>query len=169
MFDMINDMIAWRTDEYTSIHKCAFCQHLAEVYEKGLSIVETTVDANACSHYLDHYYEDGVKCDATGNTRVHPSGFITKDNGGGYYIVACPFFEPYKSNALYRLYLNSEAWQKKRKAVLRRDGYKCQMCGAVMNLDVHHVSYENLCNEKLSDLVTLCRECHKKLHKGGRP
>ena len=65
----------------------------------------------------------------------------------------------------YRKYLQSEEWQIVRRKRLQIDGYKCQMCGTGKNLQVHHISYEHLEQEKeIDDLVTLCKECHKKVH-----
>ncbi len=49
--------------------------------------------------------------------------------------------------------------------VLIRDGHKCVKCKSEKNLDVHHKHYNH---DKLSlnDLITLCRKCHKKEHRG---
>ena len=53
-----------------------------------------------------------------------------------------------------------------RQKVFRRDGFKCVICGKAKNLNVHHITYENLGAEKVSDLVTLCRDCHEDIHNG---
>ena len=64
----------------------------------------------------------------------------------------------------YKEYLKSESWQIKRKQVLRRDK-RCRICGSNnVQLHVHHLSYKNLGNEPLEDLVTLCYECHYYIH-----
>ena len=65
----------------------------------------------------------------------------------------------------YYEYLQSSEWKAKRELVLIRDKYKCQICNIKMADDVHHLTYENLGNEKLSDLLSVCRECHIKIHK----
>lgn len=44
-----------------------------------------------------------------------------------------------------------------------RDG-GCRGCGTVDNLHVHHLTYERLGRELLTDLVTLCAGCHRKQH-----
>ncbi|MGQ9554912.1 MAG: HNH endonuclease [Anaerolineae bacterium] len=52
-----------------------------------------------------------------------------------------------------------------REQVLRRDHYRCQRCGKRMNLHVHHkkpVSRGG--KDELSNLITLCDECHAKQH-----
>lgn len=55
-----------------------------------------------------------------------------------------------------------------RKAVFERDNYTCQCCGKRGGkLRAHHIERYRNCIEKrtvLSNGVTLCDECHKKLH-----
>lgn len=64
----------------------------------------------------------------------------------------------------YNDHLNSRAWKIKRDAVLERDSYWCQACQSRKAKDVHHLSYKRMGNEPLFDLVSVCRECHQKLH-----
>lgn len=61
-------------------------------------------------------------------------------------------------------YLQSPEWQTLRFTVFERDGYMCQSCGSKHNLNCHHISYENLGNESLEQLTTLCQVCHTQLH-----
>jgi 5-methylcytosine-specific restriction endonuclease McrA len=64
----------------------------------------------------------------------------------------------------YSEYLKSDAWQRKRFVVLRRDNWTCQYCG-VKATEVHHKRYaKNIGREPIKWLVSLCRECHKKQH-----
>lgn len=58
-----------------------------------------------------------------------------------------------------------------KKSVLKRDLYTCQKCGNGDDLVVHHIKgFAD--NEKLRyDLkngITLCKECHKEVHKNER-
>jgi hypothetical protein len=55
-----------------------------------------------------------------------------------------------------------------RMACLMRDGYACQQCGKRgMRLQAHHLVYrEHGGKNTLSNLLTLCETCHKKLHQG---
>ena len=56
------------------------------------------------------------------------------------------------------------AW---RNMILRRDDYKCQECGRNTLLQVHHkISYNKAkrLRLKLSNGITLCYHCHKKIH-----
>ncbi len=65
----------------------------------------------------------------------------------------------------YRTYLLSEHWLNLRNQALKRDKFVCQMCGSGINPHVHHVSYDHVGTEQeLDDLVTLCKECHSKVH-----
>ena len=59
----------------------------------------------------------------------------------------------------YRKYIDSEHWQ----AI--RNGFRCQICGTGIEPRVHHVNYEHLgTDQELDDVVTLCDECHSKVH-----
>lgn len=65
----------------------------------------------------------------------------------------------------YNAYILSDEWKQKREQRLAMDGNKCQVCGAVDGLEVHHLTYRNLGHEEMDELITLCRDCHKKQHK----
>jgi 5-methylcytosine-specific restriction endonuclease McrA len=65
----------------------------------------------------------------------------------------------------YYEYIQSEAWDKKRRARLKKDGYRCGDCGVSgLPLQVHHKTYIRLGNERMGDLVSLCKYCHKNRH-----
>lgn len=51
---------------------------------------------------------------------------------------------------------------------LDRDNYTCQCCGAKkVRLEVHHIRFrQNGGSDDLENLITLCEDCHKKIHKG---
>lgn len=63
----------------------------------------------------------------------------------------------------YTSYLKSEWWKSKRDERFGFDKGVCQRCGMDGEV-VHHRTYENVWGEKIEDLVTLCKDCHKKLH-----
>jgi len=67
----------------------------------------------------------------------------------------------------YKAYLYSEKWKKKRKKILKRDNFTCQDCGSKNHLQVHHLTYKNIGNERLNELITVCAHCHKKRHNLG--
>jgi len=63
-------------------------------------------------------------------------------------------------------YLKSEQWQNVRLEVLVRDGGKCRMCGHFsLSNDVHHCYYpKDVWETQPTHCITLCRECHDKIH-----
>lgn len=64
----------------------------------------------------------------------------------------------------YELYLMSDAWKEKRKLALLRDNYLCQGCLKERATEVHHTTYNNLHNEFLFELISLCNPCHERYH-----
>ena len=64
----------------------------------------------------------------------------------------------------YAEYLNSEEWKQKRSKVRRRARGWCERCKVGARADVHHLTYERVGHEELTDLVAVCRECHEFLH-----
>ena len=63
-----------------------------------------------------------------------------------------------------KAYIRSDKWKQKRKEVLKRDNYFCQSCGSEEHLNVHHMTYKHLGDEDLSDLITVCKDCHQEIH-----
>ena len=70
-------------------------------------------------------------------------------------------------NASYINFLKSKYWRQTRGYVLKRDEYKCLICGRKSRLEVHHITYKNHFNEHnhLEDLHTICRVCHREYHR----
>lgn len=67
----------------------------------------------------------------------------------------------------YPLYLQSNHWKEFRKQALEYYGRKCRECGTTEGImHVHHITYENIGNESLEDVVILCQSCHYKEHFG---
>lgn len=65
----------------------------------------------------------------------------------------------------YKDYLNSEHWKIVKKNFYKANERKCNKCYSDKELHIHHLTYKNIGNEDMSDLVCLCKECHFKLHK----
>ena len=65
----------------------------------------------------------------------------------------------------YREYLKTDAWQRKRYVVFKRDNWTCQECGAKAT-EVHHLKYAKyqIGKEPIDWLVSLCSPCHRKKH-----
>ena len=68
------------------------------------------------------------------------------------------------------LRLNLEQYQELHLRVLRRDGWRCQSCGSMKQLEVHHQQYRSHSGEDVEDnLITLCRKCHSSEHQCTQP
>lgn len=65
----------------------------------------------------------------------------------------------------YRLERRSQEQRELRERVLRRDGWRCQFCGSMTNLEVHHQEFRSHSGEDTEDnLVTLYSQCHSTAH-----
>jgi 5-methylcytosine-specific restriction endonuclease McrA len=63
------------------------------------------------------------------------------------------------------IYLKSDAWQRKRYLVLKRDNWRCVYCGGRAT-QVHHRKYakRNIGREPIEWLVSICKNCHDSIH-----
>ena len=63
---------------------------------------------------------------------------------------------------------NSAKWQQARAAARQRDGERCMNCGSSERLQVHHIVPLAEGGEKfaLSNLTTLCSDCHAQVGRG---
>lgn len=74
-----------------------------------------------------------------------------------------------KAKGRYEGYLRSAEWQALRNKALKLAGNKCQTCGATTELNVHHRVYGSTFGfEDIDNLIVLCRECHKAVHRQRR-
>jgi len=63
------------------------------------------------------------------------------------------------------LRLDPLSYESLRQQILRRDGWRCQSCGTMSNLEVHHREFRSHSGEDSEEnLITLCAACHAKLH-----
>lgn len=67
-------------------------------------------------------------------------------------------------NRWYSNYLASPDWRQKRRLVFDRANGICEGCRERHATQVHHISYANVGNEFLWELVAICRDCHEKAH-----
>jgi 5-methylcytosine-specific restriction endonuclease McrA len=64
-----------------------------------------------------------------------------------------------------RMRLDPELYDQLRNQVLRRDGWRCQVCGSKQNLQVHHKQLRSRQGpDNDSNLITLCVDCYEGLH-----
>ena len=67
-------------------------------------------------------------------------------------------------SARYQAVMRSTGWRRRRSRALRAAGRRCQECDAAGPLDVHHLSYAHLGDERPYELAVLCKRCHSRLH-----
>lgn len=70
---------------------------------------------------------------------------------------------PIKKVSKKKIKVTNETYQK----VFERDNGKCRLCGAINQLQLHHIFYrserKDLINEP-NNCIMLCFKCHKKVH-----
>jgi hypothetical protein len=65
-----------------------------------------------------------------------------------------------------RLRLDSVSYERLRQQVLRRDGWRCQLCGTMSSLEVHHRQFRSHSGPDYEEnLITLCNHCHADIHR----
>ena len=64
-----------------------------------------------------------------------------------------------------RLRLEAKQYEQLRLQVLRRDSWRCQGCGTMSNLEVHHQEFRSQSgDDSEQNLITLCAACHAGVH-----
>ena len=63
------------------------------------------------------------------------------------------------------LRLDPPSYESLRQQVLRRDGWRCQACGTMSNLEIHHQEFRSHSGHDTEEnLITLCSPCHATAH-----
>jgi 5-methylcytosine-specific restriction endonuclease McrA len=61
--------------------------------------------------------------------------------------------------------LDPESYRKLHRRILERDGWRCQSCGSLQNLQVHHQQLRSHSgSDQEQNLITLCAGCHAQIH-----
>jgi 5-methylcytosine-specific restriction endonuclease McrA len=61
--------------------------------------------------------------------------------------------------------LEQQDYEKLREQVLCRDSWRCQLCGSMRNLEVHHKEFRSHGGaDDERNLITLCSDCHGPIH-----
>jgi len=64
-----------------------------------------------------------------------------------------------------RLRLDSTSYRELHRQVLERDCWRCQFCGNMQNLQVHHLKFRSQAGgDEEQNLITLCADCHARMH-----
>jgi 5-methylcytosine-specific restriction endonuclease McrA len=62
--------------------------------------------------------------------------------------------------------LDDREYEELREQVLRRDGWRCQFCGSMTNLEVHHQQFRSHSGQDTEEnLIAICHNCHSAAHK----
>jgi 5-methylcytosine-specific restriction endonuclease McrA len=65
-----------------------------------------------------------------------------------------------------RVRLDANSYRTLHRQVLERDGWRCQLCGRMQNLEVHHLEFRSQSgSDEEQNLITLCAECHARMHR----
>jgi 5-methylcytosine-specific restriction endonuclease McrA len=68
-----------------------------------------------------------------------------------------------------RLRLDANSYLELHRRVLERDGWRCQVCGSMQCLQVHHLKFRSQSGgDEEQNLITLCAECHELMHREPR-
>jgi len=64
-----------------------------------------------------------------------------------------------------RLKLDTSLYKELHRQILERDAWRCQYCGSMDNLQVHHIqSRGRLGDDAEENLITSCAACHQTIH-----
>jgi 5-methylcytosine-specific restriction endonuclease McrA len=64
-----------------------------------------------------------------------------------------------------RVRLDADAYRELHRRILERDGWRCQICGSMQNLQVHHLKLRSQSGgDEEQNLITLCTSCHERAH-----
>ena len=65
-----------------------------------------------------------------------------------------------------RLKLDATTYRELHRQVLERDSWRCQGCGSMQNLQVHHLKLRSQSGgDEEHNLITLCADCHTRAHR----
>jgi 5-methylcytosine-specific restriction endonuclease McrA len=66
-----------------------------------------------------------------------------------------------------RIRLDPMSYENLKQQILRRDSWRCQSCGTMSNLEVHHKRFRShSSDDSEQNLITLCTRCHAEVHRG---
>lgn len=70
-----------------------------------------------------------------------------------------------RASVNYLEYLHSPTWFAMRAKIFKSRGRRCESCGATKSsIQIHHLHYTTLGNERPKDVIILCFQCHEERH-----
>lgn len=116
--------------------------------------MEASMCRQLCGEKYRHIETDWIREKAVS---LRKSGKLISINGGAK---RKAYREP---SGEYAAYLKGDHWRNFRAEVLAFWGGRCAICADAAK-DVHHNTYVRIGNERLTDVIPLCRPCHKRVH-----
>lgn len=71
-----------------------------------------------------------------------------------------------KRQSEYQRYLQSQRWHTLTRAVRMRAKGKCEICLRADGEECAHLTYDRIFNELMTDLLWVCKKCHRELDTG---
>jgi 5-methylcytosine-specific restriction endonuclease McrA len=61
--------------------------------------------------------------------------------------------------------MDSTQYAELHRVILQRDSWRCQVCGTMLDMEVHHQQFRSHSGEDSEEnLITLCHSCHSAEH-----
>jgi len=71
-----------------------------------------------------------------------------------------------KAGKYKQMYYTTRHWVRIARLRKQMDGFRCRQCGSANDLETHHHRYELFNEDVKHDLITYCKACHERVHKG---
>ncbi|MGA2100761.1 MAG: HNH endonuclease [Candidatus Sulfotelmatobacter sp.] len=131
--------------------------HLVALGEQGKVIVRKKFSRKQLLAYTANLQSSLVGMEACSG--AHFIGAALRSQGHDVRVIPAQFVKPYvKSNK--NDFLDNGG-------VVCRDRWRCQSCGSMTNLEVHHQEFRSHSGaDSEQNLITLCSDCHAAIHSG---
>lgn len=149
--EQVDYLMSYYGSDYVFLFQLLFCEAVKENKEK---IDITCINANIIKYYNITFIKEALK--------IYEDLMITNIKNNS-------IIQKFKS-CVYRK-RNSPEYNEWRNSVFQRDNYTCKMCGTKGGkLNAHHIELWSKNDDlrfSVDNGITLCVDCHKKLHKNG--
>lgn len=102
-------------------------------------------------------YDESLAPDPAPKSKPRKSGPVTVRQGSRTWV-----------QPSYDEYITSRGWEVRRADYFSSHPRKCQACGSLDQIHLHHKTYARMGRELDSDLVALCQQCHSEVHESHR-
>lgn len=140
--------------------RCKFCKTLIDI-----ELINKSWVCKSCNAKINQIQQEtgkprnkaeGIYGTLKSKERKQKTGFKKRNNK--------PIYQ--KEYLQYKEYLQTKHWELTKERFYNSKQFTggCFVCGCQENLQVHHKTYENIQRERLTDLVCLCKDCHRMIH-----